>query len=372
MAKKKRGDKRHSANDFTGGLIDQMSCQHCGTTGDIEIDKKLISLAASIEHVKNPELLAEMMTTTVRIARGNVTVGDFKLINRALKEMLTANEVFHHYDDHRKVAIFGSARTDPEHPAYQSAVKFAETMADEGFMGITGAGPGIMAAGNEGAGRENSFGLNISLPFENTANEFIHGDEKLVDFNYFFTRKLSFVKEADALACFPGGFGTMDEAFEALTLIQTGKASIYPTVMVDAPGGDYWKIWDDFVKNQLLANGLISEADLSLYKVTDDIDVAVAEILQFYKNFHSYRYIGDRLVFRLQKELTDQAVEQLNSDFSSILKSGEIRKSAALKWESNQPELADMPRLVFRHKRRDYGKLRQFIDALNAAETVSK
>jgi len=313
-------------------------------------------------------MLAEMMMTAVRLSKGSSTNGDFKMMNRTLKEMRRANEVFAKYRGERKVAVFGSARTKPSEDEYKTAVHFSKRMKDEGFMTITGAGPGIMAAGNEGAGREDSFGLNISLPFETSANEFILNDEKLIDFHYFFTRKLSFVKEADAAVAFPGGVGTMDELFEALTLIQTGKATVYPIVLVDAKGGTYWKFWLQFVEEHLMRLNLISETDFALFKVTDDIEVAVDEILQFYKNFHSYRYVGDKLVLRIQEKLSDASIEQLNKDFKDIIKDGEIEQTGALEEEILEEDLADMTRIVLRHKRRDFGRLRMLIDAVNVAE----
>ena len=232
-------------------------------------------------------------------------------------------------------------------------------------MTITGAGPGIMAAGNEGAGRDYSFGLNINLPFETSANAFINNDEKLIDFNYFFTRKLSFVKEADAAVAFPGGVGTMDELFEALTLIQTGKATVYPIVLVDAKGGKYWKFWLQFMSEHLMRLNLISETDFALFKVTDDIEVAVQEIVQFYSNFHSYRYIGDKLVIRIENALSKDAVKKLQQDFMDITNDGVIEQTGALDDESDERDLADMTRIVLRHKRRDFGRLRMLIDAIN-------
>lgn len=238
-------------------------------------------------------------------------------------------------------------------------------------MTITGAGPGIMAAGNEGATAEHSFGLNITLPFEAAANEFIYGDPKLIDYNYFFTRKLAFVKEADAGVGMPGGFGTQDEILEALTLIQTGKAKLYPIVCLDAPGGTYWKAWKQFVEEHLLRLGLISESDFSLFKVTDDVEEAIREITGFYANFHSYRYVGERLVVRLQTALSEGALEDLNQRFAVIVKSGEIEQGSALKEEQSEPELVDLPRIILRHRRRDFGLLREFINALNKAEVES-
>ena len=354
--------------DFTGGMIHSESCSYVGTTGEKKLDLKIQELAKEIDCNGNFCLLTEMLTTAVRITRSGVTQGDFKMMNRSLKEMRIASEVFGSYTHIKKVGIFGSARTKPEEPEYITTLRFAERMREEGFMTITGAGPGIMAAGNEGAGRDFSFGLNISLPFESSANAFIAGDEKLIDFNYFFTRKLSFVKEADAAVAMPGGFGTMDEIFEALTLIQTGKAVIYPLVLLDSKGGTYWKFWNQFIEEHLMRLNLISESDFSLFKVTDDVEVAVAEIVNFYKNFHSYRYIGDKLVIRLQDAIEEDAFVTLSKDFKDIIKSGEMKQSGPLKEESNEAELAELPRIVLRHGRRDFGRLREFINAINEAK----
>jgi uncharacterized protein (TIGR00730 family) len=358
--------------EITGGMIPTQSCAFVGSTGEKQLDDKILALANELSGVSEPCLLAEMMISAVRISRGAVTDSDFKLMNRALKEMREAHEVFHPYRDCRKVAVFGSARTKPEEGEYQAAVQFSYRMREKGFMTITGAGPGIMAAGNEGAGRDDSFGLNIALPFESAANEFIAGDPKLVNFNYFFTRKLSFVKEADAAVGFPGGFGTMDEVFEALTLIQTGKAAIYPVVCVDAKGGTYWKFWDQFVREHLGRLGLISESDFALFKVTDDIEEAIAEITGFYKVFHSYRYVGDKIVLRISGKLTDEALAALGENFADIVKSGKVVQRGPLEEEGDEPELNSLGRIVFRHRRRDFGRLRQFIDAVNLSELAGK
>ncbi len=355
--------------DFTGGMTHAISCSFVGTTGEKDLDAQIMELARSIHGVADPCLLAEAMTSAIRASRGSVPEADMKLMNRTMKEMRMASEVFQPYHAKRKVSVFGSARTEPDEPEYLAALDFCQKMTALGYMTITGAGPGIMAAGNEGAGRENSFGLNITLPFEAAANDFIANDAKLIHFNYFFTRKLVFVKEADAAVGFPGGFGTMDEVFEALTLIQTGKATVYPIVLVDAKGGRYWKFWDQFMREHLLRLKLISESDFSLYKVTDDVDEAVAEIVQFYKNFNSYRYIGDRVVIRLNKMLSSKALHQLSKDFADIIKVGEIEACQPFPEEANEPELKDFPRIVFRHKRRSFGRFRELIDALNLAET---
>ena len=365
--------KASQDRDFTGGMIPPTSSSYVGSTGESDLDGRIRELVESVSEVPNYFLLEEMMITAVRIARGGaVTEGDFKLMNRALKEMREANEVFHPYRNHRKVTVFGSARTRPDEPAYETAVEFSRRMWEEGFMTITGAGPGIMAAGNEGAGRENSFGLDIALPFEASANEFISGDPKLINFNYFFTRKLSFVKEADAAVGLPGGFGTMDEIFEALTLIQTGKASIYPIVLLDAKGGTYWKFWKQFVDEHLARLGMISESDFHLFRVTDDVEEAVEEILRFYRVFHSYRYVGDKIVLRLNAPLTDNALAAVEEEFSDILKAGRMIQGEALEEEADEKELSGLVRLVFRHRRRDFGRLRQLIDAVNAAEVIEQ
>lgn len=370
MSKHARKAEVPVERDFTAGLAQGGRKSFVGSTGDRTVDERIIGLAQEVAGGGDAELLAEMMITAARLARGVVKESDFKLMNRALKEMREAEEVFEPWRDFRKVSVFGSARTKPDEEEYKAAVVFARKMRDAGFMTITGAGPGIMAAGNEGAGRADSFGLNIVLPFEAAANEFIAGDDKLVEFNYFFTRKLSFVKESDAAAGLPGGFGTMDEVFEAMTLMQTGKAQVYPLVLVDAKGGKYWKFWEQFVKDHLLRLKLISESDLSLFKVTDDIDEAVEEVTGFYRVFHSYRYVGDQLVMRLMRSLAAGEVKRLEGEFSDLIKVGEMRQCEALEAEENEPELAGLKRLVFRHRRNDFGRLRELIDAVNRAKTV--
>ena len=357
--------------DFTAGLVRPgRRRSFAGSTGDAALDQRIEQLVAGIPGVGDPQLLVELMITGARTARMDIAAGEFKLFNRTLKEMRRAEEVFKPWRNVRKVSVFGSARTRPEEPEYQAAVAFARRMREVGFMTITGAGPGIMAAGNEGAGRADSFGLNIVLPFEAVANEFIAGDDKLVAFNYFFTRKLSFIKESDALVGFPGGFGTLDEVFESLTLIQTGKSAIHPIVLVDAKGGSYWKFWGQFVRDHLLRPGLISESDLDLFKVTDDIEEAVAEITGFYRVFHSYRYVGDQLVMRLMAPLADGEPARLQEQFADLLKAGGFTQCGALDEEADEPEMAALPRLVFRHQRRNFGRLRQLIDAINLARVA--
>jgi uncharacterized protein (TIGR00730 family) len=284
--------------------------------------------------------------------------------------MRAASRVFAPYREKRKVVVFGSARTAPTEGEFQAAEKFAEKIRELGYMIITGGGDGIMGAAQKGAGREDSFGLNIRLPFEQRANETIDGDQKLINFNYFFTRKLNFVKESHAVVLFPGGFGTMDEAFEVLTLMQTGKARILPVVMVDKPGGAYWNTWNSFLAEYLLKLGLISAEDFHLFKVTDRIEDAVQEIEQFYRNFHSYRWVGGQFVMRIQRPIQDAALARIREDFGDILGSNPIEQTVLLPEESNEPEISALPRLVFTPARKNFGRFRQLIDVVNSAEVI--
>jgi hypothetical protein len=269
----------------------------------------------------------------------------------------------------RKVVVFGSARTPEDEPAFAAAEEFGRKMRERDFMMITGGGDGIMGAAQRGAGRDSSFGLNIRLPFEQRPNETIDGDRKLINFNYFFTRKLNFLKETHAVALFPGGFGTMDEGFEVLTLMQTGKARIIPFVLVDQPRGNYWKTFVSFLRDHLLHYGLVSERDFDLFRLCNSVDEAVGEIVNFYRNYRSARWVGKLLVIRMRSRLTDAALAGLNAEFGDVLTGGEIVQSAALPEEANEPELAGLPRLVLAHNHRDYGRLRKLIDAINEAET---
>ena len=312
--------------------------------------------------------LQQIRETADKLARDKATRGDVKLLATALRELRYCLKVFAGYRGKRKVTVFGSARTKPDHPAYRSAVAFGRHMAEAGFMVITGAASGIMEAGHVGAGRDHSFGVNILLPFEQGANRVIHGDPKLMNMRYFFTRKLVFVKESDAIALFPGGFGTHDEAFETLTLIQTGKSHIFPVVMVDEPGGTYWHQWRRFVEDDLLARGYISPSDLSLFKITDSVDEAVREVTTFYRVYHSMRYVKGDLVLRLQAPLPDRVLDRVRWEFQDLVAGGTFEQVPALPPESNEPSLAGLPRLKFRFDRHSQGRLRQLIDFLNRAE----
>jgi uncharacterized protein (TIGR00730 family) len=284
--------------------------------------------------------------------------------------MRYAAKVFAPFRHLRKVVVFGSARTPPDVPDYKLAKDFAREMVAHNFMVITGGGDGIMGAAQRGAGRAHSFGLNIRLPSEQRANEIIEGDPKLITLNYFFTRKLNFVKEAHAFALFPGGFGTLDETFEVLTLMQTGKARVIPVVLLDRVGGNYWQTWMNFVTGRLLKFGFISQEDFSFFKILDNAREAAAEIIQFYKVYHSARWVGERFVIRLNRCLSKKAVIDLNGRFADILRRGEIVQSAALRQEKNELEIRDLPRLVFTPFRDRFGRFRELIDAINSAPTT--
>ena len=264
------------------------------------------------------ETAAELMQTIVRMAGDEPGRADMRLLLRAVKELRFAIKTFKPYRHRRKISMFGSARTPPSHPDYILAHKFAELSAQAGFMVITGAGPGIMAAGNDGAGQAHSFGVAIKLPFEQSTNTAIQGSEKLVHFRYFFSRKLVFVKETHAIALFPGGFGTHDEGFEVLTLVQTGRCDPLPIVLIEQPGGTYWKEWDRFVRRELLGNGMISENDTRLYFITSDAKEAVDHITRFYSNYQSIRYVRDDLIIRLRHAPTADELRKINGDYQDI------------------------------------------------------
>ena len=312
------------------------------------------------------DLLAMMQRTIVRLEKDGTSRGDLKILNSTLRELRYAFKVFQPYRRRRKVTVFGSARTRPEQASYQQAVEFGRAMSRHGWMTITGAGGGIMEAGHVGAGQEFSMGLNIMLPFEQSSNAVIHGDPKLVTMKYFFTRKLMFVKECSAVVSLPGGFGTLDETAETLTLLQTGKQTMLPVVLLDAPGGDYWKHFGSFIDQTLLRDGMISPEDRALYRITNSVQAAVDEVLNFYRVYHSMRYVRDTLVLRVSQKLGEAEVSQLNEDFSDILVEGKIEQVPALPEEANEPELADLPRLTLRFDRKQLGRLRMLINAINA------
>ena len=333
--------------------------------GDPDLDRGIRELVQQTGTGDHPDLIAELVTTALKLHLDGPDRGELKLFNTALKEMRYSSRVFRAYSDIPKVTIFGSARTSPDHPDYRLAHDFAAHMWKErGWMVVTGAGGGIMEAGNRGAGRDGSFGVNIRLPFEAHANPYVP-DSRLINFKYFFTRKLGFVKESHAFAIFPGGFGTMDEAFELLTLIQTGKAPIQPVVLMDSCG-TYWSGWREFVSERLLDRGMISSNDPSLYRITDSIEDAADEICRFYVNYHSERYVGGRLILRLRHAPTDRQVADLNDEFADIVAEGRIERVAPDQAEVREGDALDCARLGLVFDRRSNGRLRELIDRLNA------
>ncbi len=335
-------------------------------TGDPELDRRLLELLG--DRVGPPEdrdLLFEMLTTVLRLARDGVDRLDLKITNAALKEMRQAFRVFAPFHGVPKVTIFGSARTLPDDPLYLQARDLAAALAQAGWMVVTGAGPGIMAAGAEGAGRERSIGVNIRLPFEQDANPFIAADPKLVSMKYFFTRKLMLMKESAGFVVLPGGFGTLDETFELLTLLQTGKAAPAPIVVLDVPGGTYWRAWEGFIRAELAGRGLVDGDDLRLVHVTSDVGETVDEVLGFYRNYHSVRYVGSRLVVRMRSRPAPEEVEELNQAYRDICVEGRIEASGPLPAEAADDDHVDLPRLALHFDRMSHGRLRALIDAVN-------
>jgi uncharacterized protein (TIGR00730 family) len=315
--------------------------------------------------VSPEELLAELRESVEGLAEDGADRGDLKILARALRELRHSFRIFAGLRGFRKVTVFGSARCRPDSPGFRQAVAFGGEMARRGWLVITGGGEGIMEAAHVGAGQEMAMGINILLPFEQPDNPVIAGDSKLIHVKYFFTRKLLFVKESDGVALFPGGFGTLDESFEVLTLLQTGKSRLFPIVLVDEPGGDYWRLWKEFVERHLLGRGWISREDLAFFRITDNAAEAAEEILRFYRVYHSMRYVGKDLVFRLRLPLADAVLPRVQAEFGGILESGGFRQGGALPEEADEPELAGLPRLVFRFNRKSFGRLRMLVDFLN-------
>jgi len=308
------------------------------------------------------DLLEEMIRAALQLGRDGAGTGELKLMSRSFRELRHALNVFRPFAGKRKISIFGSARTPEDHPDYACARDFAAALAARGWMAITGAGPGIMQAGNEGAGPGNSFGLSILLPWETNENEFLRGDPKLVYFRYFFTRKLMFAIGADAMAVFPGGFGTMDECFELLTLIQTGKSGLVPVALISPPGNDYWRAFQAFLRDHFVANGWIDDKDMNLFKVFSDVAEAAAYVEHFYHNYHSSRYVGDLFVIRLLRPLSAAQLAEVNAECGNLCVTGRIEQGGALEGEDDWPEL---PRLTLHFNRKHYSGLRLLIDRLN-------
>jgi uncharacterized protein (TIGR00730 family) len=333
---------------------------------DPELKKRIQALIDYKGGGYNEESVADIIENALKLLQDLKDSGDVRVIQTALRELRYAFKMFAPYAQVRKVSVFGSARTQPGRPEYQQAVEFGRRITAAGFMVITGAGPGIMQAGHEGAGPKMSFGASIRLPWEQSVNPVIREDKKLVTFKYFFTRKLIFIRHADAIALFPGGFGTMDEGYEALTLMQTGKSQLMPLVLIDRPGGTYWRTWDRHVREHLLRDELISPDDLNLYRITDDTDQAVKIITRFYRNFHSTRFVKDLFVIRLKHAPSDSAIAALNEDFADINTGAPIKRIEPMPEEVEDNEHVELPRVAFNFNRKDYGRLRQMIDVLNS------
>ncbi len=332
---------------------------------DPELKRRIRDLIAFKGGGYNEDDVEDIVHNALKLLTDVQNRGDVRVIRTAIRELRYSFRLFEPYADRRKVTIFGSARLKPEKPEYVQCVELARQVAAAGYMVITGAGPGIMQAGHEGAGVENSFGANIRLPWEQSANPIIEKDKKLITFKYFFTRKLIFVRNSDAIILFPGGFGTMDEGYEALTLMQTGKSRPMPLVLVDRPGGTYWKTWDKNIREHLLRDQLISPDDLNLYQITDSPEQAVKWVTRFYRNYQSQRFVRDLLVIRLKNRPSDSAVEALNEDFGDIVAGDKFRVIEPTPEERDDNDSLELNRLAFGFNRRDYGRLRQLIDVLN-------
>lgn len=334
-------------------------------TGSDALDAKIVELIDAAGVGVDDDLVFEMIVSAVRMGRESVDRGDLKLVSAALKELRYSFLVFEPYASFPKVSIFGSARTQPDDPSYVMARDFGKAMVEQDWMVITGAGPGIMEAGLEGAGADHAFGVNIVLPFESSAAPVMLGDPKLINYRYFFTRKLTFMKESKGFALLPGGFGTMDEAFELLTLMQTGRSPVTPVVLLEPEGATFWANWLRFVENDLAERHLISPQDLALCKICGTVEEAVEEVTGFYSTYHSSRYVGRRLVVRLNHEIDDAMLASLNREFHDIVTTGEIARVDTSPSEIEDDDVVDLPRIAFAFDKASYARLRHFIDHLN-------
>ena len=333
--------------------------------GDPVIDSLINELVNKSGSVETENLLREILTTTVKLGKETSDKGDLKLVNNALKELRYSFKIFSPYRSIKKVIIFGSARSKTDSAEYKMAEEFSRKLTDKGYMIVTGGGPGVMEAGNKGAGSGKDFALNIRLPFEQKPNPYIDEKEKLINFKYFFTRKLVFVKETDATALFPGGFGTLDEGFEMITLIQTGKSRPRPIVLMEPKGSTYWATWMHFVKTQLIKNGFIAKDDLNLFHIVENVDAAVKYIDDFYRVYHSIRYVLGLAVIRLNRKISEKTLKLINKEFKDILISGEIRVSPPTDKEIQEKEFLNLPRLVMNFNMHDYGRLCEMIQFIN-------
>jgi hypothetical protein len=332
---------------------------------DKTIDGLINGLCRRRGSMDSDYLLREILTTAVKLGMESNDKGDLKLVNNALKELRYSFKIFSPYRTIKKLIIFGSARSKSTSPEYIMAEKLSSKISAKGFMIVTGGGPGVMEAGNKGSPKGRQFGLNIRLPYEQKPNPYIDEKDKIINFKYFFTRKLIFVKETDATALFPGGFGTLDEGFEMLTLIQTGKSKPRPIVLMEPKGSTYWVDWMRFIDKQLIKKGFIKKEDFSLFRLCRSVDEAVRYIENFYRVYHSIRYVSGSTIIRLKKEIPAKTLKRLNADFKDILTEGEIRISPPTQEEAQRGEFLDLPRLALNYNLHDYGRLFEFIRAIN-------
>jgi uncharacterized protein (TIGR00730 family) len=330
-----------------------------------EIDSMIDELIDKVGGIHHPGIVAEMIIATLKAGQESDYLAELKMLNNTIKEMRYTNKVFAPYRPRKKVTIFGSARTAPDEPIYRKCISFSRKLSELGYMIITGGGAGIMHAGNEGAGRENSFAANIRLPFEQAPNRVMMRNPRLITYKYFFNRKVAFVKESDAIAVFPGGFGTLDEAMEVFTLIQTGKTPPKPLVLIDDESG-YWDLWFEFIKKAMLVRGLISAEDFAIFTITRNEDDAIRVIQEFYRNFHSLRFVDGKLIIRLNKKLTGENIEILEKEFPDLHQPGtRIRSTPPLHEEADEPDLLALPRLSLQFNHMHYGLLMAFIGRIN-------
>lgn len=332
------------------------------------VDKAIDRLIESVGGIHYTEIIREMILASLKTGQEEKNRANLKLITTTMKEMRFTSKIFGPYRKIKKVTVFGSARAHPDEPVYEMARLFGQKLAEKGYMVITGAGPGIMSAVNLGAGPEHSFGVNIALPFEQEPNPILLGNPRLITYKYFFNRKVAFVKEADAIVLFPGGFGTLDEAMETLTLVQTGKRDPLPLVLIDEPQGTYWTRWLRFFREEMLPDGYINESDFNLFERVDSIDTAIERINHFYRRYHSIRYVKKKLAIRLLSTIDSRTVESFNKEFADILKpEGKIILSGPLPEEYDEPETMNLPRLILDFNCKDYGRLRNLIHEINSS-----
>ncbi|MDJ0804610.1 MAG: TIGR00730 family Rossman fold protein [Desulfobacterales bacterium] len=355
------------AGKTAGGQNQRMTLHFTPTNGPA--DDAIAAIIEMVGGIRRPDIVRELILAALKAGQEDDEKADLKLMNTTLKEMRFTAKVFGPYRHIRKVSVFGSARTPQDAPSYAMAQELGRLLAARGYMVITGGGPGIMQAVNEGAGPEHSFGINIRLPFEQKPNPIVDGNPRSINYKYFFNRKVAFLKEADAVVLFPGGFGTMDEAMETLTLAQTGKHNPLPVIMLEPPGQTYWRNWADFVERDLAGNGHIDREDLGLFEITDSVAQAVARIEKFYRRYHSLRFVADRLVIRLCSALPSDAFERLPVDFGDLLRPGGAftRLASALPEEADEPAIAALPRLVVDFNRTRFARLKALIDFINRA-----